>query len=246
MKRSRAEVAARREALAELLREKGYLPVRELVRLMNVSEATLRRDLSALEKDNHITRTHGGALVDYNLRFPSFQQRLEVNRDHKRAIARQAVDMIQPDTRLYLDAGTTIYEIALLIKNSQRMPLEIVTPNLPVAEVMAGVEGLRVFLTGGCLLERQSILIGPLSEVGIRSLHFDLALMSAEGFDDKGLWNSTEEVVRQQKVVLKQSSKVVFCIDPSKHAQQAEVFLGAWKPEYILNSGNAFRENNST
>ncbi|MEM6820496.1 MAG: DeoR/GlpR family DNA-binding transcription regulator [Verrucomicrobiota bacterium] len=236
MKRSREEVDSRREALATMLRDQGYLPVKELCARLNVSEPTLRRDLSELAKASKITRTHGGALVDYNLRFPSFQQRRVVQAEAKRRIAQQALPYIQNNSVLYLDAGTTIYEVAQQIRDSDISKLTIVTSSLPISETLAGVAGIEVFLTGGRLLERQSILIGQISERSIQQFRYDWALMSAEGLNDTGLWNTTADVVRQQKSVLKNSENVMFCLDQSKQGQQAEYFLCRWNRRFHLNT----------
>jgi DeoR/GlpR family transcriptional regulator of sugar metabolism len=64
-------VKARRDQLAQLLAEHQYLPLAEVCARLGISEATARRDLTALERDHAITRTYGGAVGDYNRRFDS-------------------------------------------------------------------------------------------------------------------------------------------------------------------------------
>ena len=59
-------VKARRDQLAQLLAEHQYLPLAEVCARLGISEATARRDLTALERDHAITRTYGGAVGDYN------------------------------------------------------------------------------------------------------------------------------------------------------------------------------------
>ena len=68
-------VEARREKLAALIERYRYLPIGELCRRLDVSEATARRDLAALASRNKVKRTHGGALAEFNERFPSFHER---------------------------------------------------------------------------------------------------------------------------------------------------------------------------
>jgi DeoR/GlpR family transcriptional regulator of sugar metabolism len=70
MKVARHIIEARREAIAKLLSKVGYVPVLEICKQFNVSEATARRDLTELESQRRITRTHGGALSDFNRNFP--------------------------------------------------------------------------------------------------------------------------------------------------------------------------------
>ena len=76
MRVPRQVVEARRSRLTELLLERGYLPISDLCEELGVSEATARRDLSALESEERITRTYGGALGEFNASFTSFRERL--------------------------------------------------------------------------------------------------------------------------------------------------------------------------
>ena len=75
MKVARHIIEARREAIAKLLSKVGYVPVLEICKQFNVSEATARRDLTELENQRRITRTHGGALSDFNRNFPPLDDR---------------------------------------------------------------------------------------------------------------------------------------------------------------------------
>ena len=76
MKVARHIIEARREAIAKLLSKVGYVPVLEICKQFNVSEATARRDLTELENQRRITRTHGGALSDFNRNFPPLDDRV--------------------------------------------------------------------------------------------------------------------------------------------------------------------------
>src|SRR2546421_622891 len=100
-------VHERRERLDYLLRQHSYLPVHELCRRLQVSEATARRDLASLAKDGQITRTFGGALAEFNQQFTPFRLRVKFASEGKRAISLAAAAKIQPGMSVYLDAGTT-------------------------------------------------------------------------------------------------------------------------------------------
>ncbi|MEM6885280.1 MAG: DeoR/GlpR family DNA-binding transcription regulator, partial [Verrucomicrobiota bacterium] len=237
MKRSNKEIAARRDALAEWIRDKGYQPVPELARRFKVSEVTMRRDLKALELERRVTRTHGGALVDDNLRFAIFGVRVGVNPERKREIGKQAVQLLQSGMSMYMDAGTTIYAVAQELKTSKLQNIRIMTPSIPIAELMAEVSGIQVFLTGGNVLAKRSCLVGDLSEVSISQWDFDIALLGAEGIDDTGLWNSNEGLVRQQRRIIRNTENIVYCLDPSKSHQSGPIFICRWEPRFRLISG---------
>ena len=84
MKVARHIIEARREAIAKLLSKVGYVPVLEICKQFNVSEATARRDLTELENQRRITRTHGGALSDFNRNFPPLDDRKIEDAEAKR------------------------------------------------------------------------------------------------------------------------------------------------------------------
>jgi DeoR/GlpR family transcriptional regulator of sugar metabolism len=234
-------VIARRERLAALIAQNGYLPIKELCRRLEVSEATARRDLSALEAEKRIKRTYGGAVSEFDSRFPSFGERREQARDAKAKIASAALSFIPPESTLFFDTGTTIYAIAEAFRSRPVAPIKIVTPSIPVGEILAGIDGVEIYLLSGQLLPRQSVLLG---EMAIRSLgfwRFDLAFLSAEGMDPAGIWNSQAAIVEQQKAVLRRSERAIFCMDGSKLKRSAPHFLIPWISVDLLLTDLTFR-----
>ena len=227
-------VKARRERLAALVARHGFLPVQELCRQLGVSEATARRDLSALQDEKKIKRTYGGAISEFDSRFPSFTDRQDQARSGKEKIAATALSFLTAGGTYFFDNGTTIYALAEALSAHPIIPLTIVTSSIPAAEILAGVNGIDVFLVSGQLLPRQSVLLG---EMAIRSLgfwHFDQAFLSAEGMDVAGIWNTQATVVEQQKAVLRRSRRAIFCIDSSKLNQQTPNFLMSWSGVDLL------------
>ncbi|MGC3992446.1 MAG: DeoR/GlpR family DNA-binding transcription regulator [Chthoniobacteraceae bacterium] len=221
-------VESRREKLAELIAQRGYLPVQELCKELRVSEATLRRDLASLEQERKITRTYGGALSEYNQRFPSFHQRLGERHETKRDLAWAARELIPAGGTIFLDAGTTIFTLASLLKKEPVTPLTVVTSNLPAGELLAGVDGIEVYLIAGKLLPRQSILLGDTAVRSLRFWRFDFGFFSAEAINAEGIFNTRPEIVTLQQAALACSQRSVFCIAQHKVGGHASQFLAGW------------------
>lgn len=228
MKVSLHIVQARRERLAQLLEQHRYLPVRELCRRLGVSEATARRDLAALVQEKKITRTHGGALSEFNDRFPSFRERQGHASRAKGKIAKAALAFIEPNRTYFFDSGTTIFALAEAFRDHPITPVTIVTSNLPVGEMLASIPGVQVFQVAGQLLHLQSTLLGETAQKSLENWRFDVAFLSAEGMNAEGVWNSQAAIVDQQKVVLRRSDRNVFCIDNSKLNRKVPHFLVGW------------------
>ena len=227
-------VLARRERLAQLLEQHRYLPLKELCRRLGVSEATARRDLAALVGEKKITRTYGGALHEFNDRFPSFRERQGEGSRAKAKIARAALALFEPDRVYFFDSGTTIFALAEAFRDHPVTPVTIVTSNLPVGEMLASIPGVQVFQLAGQLLHLQSTLLGETAQKSLEFWNFDHAFLSTEGMDAKGLWNSQAAIVEQQKVVLRRAGRSVFCIDGSKLNRQAPYFLLPWEQVDVL------------
>ncbi|MEO6786324.1 MAG: DeoR/GlpR family DNA-binding transcription regulator [Chthoniobacteraceae bacterium] len=222
-------VQARRNRLAELLGQHRYLPVKELCLRLGVSEATARRDLAALVGEKKIKRTHGGALSEFNDRFPSFRDRQGKAARAKAKIAKAALAYMEPGGTYFLDSGTTICAMAEAFRDHPITPATIVTSNLPVGEMLAAIPDVQVFLVAGQLLHLQSTLLGETAQRSLEFWKFDTAFLSAEAMNPEGIWNSQSAIVDQQRVVLKQSTRAVFCIDGSKLNREAPHFLVPWE-----------------
>jgi DeoR/GlpR family transcriptional regulator of sugar metabolism len=227
-------VRARRERLGQLLEQHRYLPVKELCRRLGVSEATARRDLAALVEEKKITRTYGGALHEFNDRFPSFRDRQTQGARVKEKVARMALAYCEPDRTYFFDSGTTIFALAQAFRDAPVTPATIVTSNLPVGEMLASIPGVQVFLVAGQLLHLQSTLIGETAQKSLEFWRYDVAFLSAEAMDERGLWNSQAAIVEQQRIVLQRSSRTVFCIDSSKLKRPAPHFLLPWEEVDVL------------
>ena len=87
----------------------------------------MRRDLTHMEERKLITRTYGGAMADFNLRFPSFRQRRNVAADAKRSIAQAALKLLRPEQTVFLDNGTTVFALTEALRDFPIRPLTCVT-----------------------------------------------------------------------------------------------------------------------
>lgn len=229
MRVPRQVVEARRSRLTELLQERGYLPISDLCEELGVSEATARRDLSALQSEERITRTYGGALGEFNASFTSFRERLRHDAEAKGAIARIAVSLIKPGMRVYLDAGTTAFAIAQELRRNLPEGITIITNNLALIEILGSFFSSKTILLGGQLLERQSVLLGDEAVKAVAAQAIDIAFLGAQGMTARGLWNSQRDIIRFQQAVMKRATHTCFCLDRSKLGHKAPEYLTDWR-----------------
>src|SRR4051812_41599268 len=124
----------RLDAIRSHLYAHGFSSIQALADSVGASLATIRRDLQVLEQDGAIDRVHGGARIAEGSSVEvAFQERAKRNLGAKRAIAAAAYARLAPHATIFLDAGTTVLQLARLIRLNP-MPLRIFTNGLPVAQ----------------------------------------------------------------------------------------------------------------
>lgn len=218
----------RLDRLRAALREQHIVRVDELCRRLGASPATVRRDLAHLEKLGEIQRVHGGAIgVASQLAEPLFDAKTNLARPEKQRIARAALTYVQAGTTIYLDGGSTVLELARLLRDHTN--LTVVTNSLRAALELAG-RGPRLIVLGGELRRLSQTLVGPLTEPVLRELHLDVAFMGSMGMSaEEGLTTSDPNEAFTKKRVLAQARQVVVLVDSSKEGKVAFAEAGRWE-----------------
>ncbi len=134
------EIAAERvDRLRAILRENAIVRVDELCATLQVSPATVRRDLEELERLGEARRVHGGAVSVGEKRYeePFFDDKAAIAKSEKQRIARKALELIAPRDTIYLDGGSTALELARLLRDYGGA-ITIVTNSLRAATELVG------------------------------------------------------------------------------------------------------------
>ncbi|TCL64075.1 DeoR family transcriptional regulator [Rhizobium sp. BK251] len=182
----------RLDAIRGYLYAHGFSTVQALADAVGASLATIRRDLQYLERKGAIDRVHGGARIAEGSSVEvAFQERAKHNLAAKRAIARTAYELLVPHTTIFLDAGTTVLQLALLIRLNP-LPLRIFTNGLSVAQELLNVPNLSVSVLGGQLRSENVSLVGPEAEAMLESLWFDQLFLGVSAIAADGALYSVD------------------------------------------------------
>lgn len=205
----------RRYRILEILKAEPFLRVSELERLLNTSQASVRRDLRALAEAGLLKRTHGGAARNEAATFElPLVQKEDRFRAEKTAIARVAASLVADGETVILDSGTTTLEIARLLK--LRPSVRIVTNALNIAWELAP-DDIEVTLTGGTIRRNTLALVGPFACNTLVDLHADKLFLATNGLDLKGGVTSPSPVEAQtKKAMLESAGEVILVTDHSK------------------------------
>src|SRR4051812_5577314 len=208
----------RHKLIVEELRRRGAVRVSDLVRLLAVSEMTIRRDFDALASVGLLEKVHGGAALVGSLSAdePGFEAKAQRQLAEKEAIAKQAAKLVEPGQAIGLTAGTTTWRLAQHLTTIPE--LTIVTNSIQVSNVfhLERRPDQTVVLIGG-MRTPSDALVGPIAVSAIRSLHLDSLFMGVHGVTpDAGLTTPNLLEAESNRALVEISSRRVVVADHTK------------------------------
>ena len=225
--------AERHKLICSHINQNGSALVRDLSQLYKVSQETIRRDLTILERDNKILRSFGGAVtitpIDQAELYmmaasvklsqmvdgaESFRKRTEEHPDAKMKIAKAALKFIQPGDSIMLDNSSTCWFLARQIPD---IDITVVTNSVKIIQALACRDRIRVIGIGGEYSERHDDFHGPIAESIIRSLQIKTLFLSCQGFNtESGVRDGSEINSKIKNIMVHVSKKRVLLADNSK------------------------------
>ena len=224
----------RYDIILKLLEERKSITVTELRELLDASESTVRRDITALDKVGKLTKVFGGAVAlnhKVTAYEPTVAQKSELNKEEKKKIAQYAASLITPDDFVYLDAGTTT---GLMLEYLEGAKATFVTNAVSHAQTLAKM-GIRVYLVGGELKSSTEAVIGSQAMQMIQMYHFTKGFFGTNGITKREGFttpDTNEAIVKS--TAMKQCKDVYILADETKFGQVSSVTFGEFRDARIL------------
>ena len=195
--------------------ESGGLDVAALAERFEVSAATVRRDLSLLEKQQLVSRSRGGANTNASFNDLPLSYKNTQDIGEKRRIARQALAFVDGARVIGTTGGTTATEFARLLMD--RDGLTIVTNALNLATHLVTNPRLRVFAAGGEVRSSSQEAVGPTAEAFMAHYNLDVAFIGVDGVDaDAGCTNYDPVGARVNAIMRERARKNIVLADATK------------------------------
>ena len=167
----------RLEEIARILQRRRRVTVPELSERFDISEVTVRKDLSLLEERGFLVRTHGGAiLAEERETGDRLRVRATEHDAPKRAIAEEAARLLSDGATIILDAGSTNLAFAAEVA---RRNLRVVTNSLEIGYRLSACPEVNLHLVGGSLRQSAMSLIGPQALSHLANINVDVAFIGA-------------------------------------------------------------------
>lgn len=244
MKRSN-KVANRVQAIhTELLRH-GTISVQQLAEQLNVSVATVRRDLAELQSSGGLRRTHGGAIPLEPLLYEpfshdsTFQEQIRRHAEEKRRIGVAAAELIQSGQMVAFTAGTTTTQVARSILVDRKVT--VVTNTVNVAMELSSRPNIDVIVTGGKLHGGWFSMVGPPAIQAVEQMVFDILFIGVDALDpQRGLMTHYLEEAALNAAMIRQAKRKIVTTDHSKFGKLAHhVFGKVTDVDLIVTDSNA-------
>jgi len=193
------------------------LRMKDILKELNISIATLRRDLNIMEKKGLIYKSYGYIrLVEEDMKFePSYIYRLSINKDLKRRIAKKVIELLENRDSIFLDVGSTSLSIVGLLPFD--IELNIITNWIPIATKISELKKHQCFLIGG-EVRKEELSVGPI-DIGreLSSYNINKAFICASGVSLKGgISDYCDSEIKTKQEVIRNAEEKILVVDSTK------------------------------
>lgn len=232
----------RQREILKYVRQNSVATVSGLAEHFHVHEATIRRDLSTLEKEGMLKRTHGGVMIEEEVHSePPFQERESVQFEEKKRIGKRAAELIENGDNIILDSGTTTLHIAEAITNKHN--LTVITNDINIAATLRSVKSVKVIVTGGMLFPESYMLNGMITDEVLGTLHVNKAFIGTPALHhQKGLTHFDEYLVPAKRGMIRAAKQVIVVADHTKIGRISLHKVASTKQMHDLVTGHEAEE----
>ena len=205
----------RQQSILKYLQEHHSAKIAQIASAIYTSEASVRRDLAALEAKGLVERVYGGVVLSQfkNDVIPP-EVRDSANSAAKEAIALEAASLIRDGDTVFFDSSSTVRRICPHIK--KRKNLKVITNNLRICKELQDTD-ITVYVTGGEYFKKRHCFLGPYAERFLAGVNVDSVFFSCKALSDEGfLTDVSEDEISLRSVMLRQARNSYFLCDDSK------------------------------
>ena len=211
----------RQKAIIEYLAGHKYATVTKLSEVLFFSASTIRRDLTKLEEEKYVLRTHGGAtLATGNGAEIPIAYREETNRAAKCAIGRYAAKLINSGETIFMDSSSTVAHMTAYMEHLKNVT--VITNGAQTALDLGELHSFKVICTGGYLRENSLSYVGMFGEKCLSNVHVDKMFFSSRAIDiENGASEINEEETKLRQIILGRSTTSYYLAEAGKFGKTA-------------------------
>jgi DeoR/GlpR family transcriptional regulator of sugar metabolism len=216
-------VPGRHERIEQIRRrviDSGFASIEALAQAFGVSAMTIHRDLDELERQGWLQKVRGGATARSSSRVHGdVRQRMVAMTAEKEALARAALELVQPGSSVILDESTTALPLAQWLP--AREPVTVITHFLSAIRMLAGQPGIELIALGGQYMPAYDAFFGKATTDAIAPLRAELLLLSTTAITNAACYHETMETVRVKHALMEAAAAKVLLVDHTKFERRA-------------------------
>ena len=213
-------LSSRHKSILDILQLQGSVSVADLSERLSVSEVTIRKDLSVLEKQNKLYRTHGRAIPispyigDRHINEKEKQMVLE-----KRAIGKMAAKLVNEHDSILIASGTTILYTAKELVDKKN--ITVISASVSASSMLSQNKGIDVVQLGGMVRESSVSVVGSFAEDMLKYFNCSLLFMGADGVDlEFGITTTNMMEANLNRMMMNTSQQTVLLVDSTKFGKK--------------------------
>ena len=220
------DITDRRKEIINILKDREYVTVEEFSKVLGVSTVTIRTDLSGLESEGSLIRTHGGAMKSEKKSKQRFiSNTMSENELEKKEIALKASSLIKDGSTIIIDSGSTTIHLAENLKDKK---ITVVTNNILAQDILKNEESVNLIVLGGTLRRASMGTIGPIANNAVKSMNVDIFFLGAAAYNQEIISSYDVIEVELKKNMIHSADKVVLLADSSKYGKKAFSTISSW------------------
>ncbi|MDQ8194559.1 DeoR/GlpR family DNA-binding transcription regulator [Coraliomargarita sp. SDUM461004] len=214
----------RQQQILTLLEERGTVRTIDLAEEFQVTDETIRRDLQVLAENQQLSRVHGGASsLNGRPKLQSFTERRLLEVAKKDAIAKAALERIQPGQTYAFDSSTTSFQLVTMLPD---LPYRVLTNAYAVIDQLVGMEQIDLISTGGNYHSKTQTFISGDSYNMLRRHNISCAFVSCIGLDiNRGPSEGFEQQAVFKESLITMAQQTVLLVDSTKLNKSSEYFF---------------------
>lgn len=216
----------------------GFITYRDLEAQLAASPATIRRDLTRLERSGQLVRVHGGAKSASeasngdHLKGTPFVQSITQNLDQKRAIGKAAAALCSPGEGVMIDGGTTTLQMCPHVAG---LGLQVLTNSLHIVEALLPQPETRVLVPSGSVFREQNIILAPSGEDSMPRFHAPKLFMGAAAIGPQGVMQQDVILVAAERRFIDRADEVILLVDSTKfHSSSGAIVCGLGEIDTVV------------
>ena len=208
------ELNARQQEIINYLYEAGKISVAALAKKLYVTEMTIRRDLTAMEKAGFLKRYHGGAVLMASQEKMPLSHRIMFDEEEKKLLAKKCLTFLKDDMTVFIDSSSTCQYIIPYIATFKNM--KIITNSVQALLTAANLH-IPCILIGGDYYAQDMCLTGSIAEQYANEMNVDIFFFTTAAYSEDGVISDFDEKqLFLRKIMLKNAVQSIFLCEKSK------------------------------